>query len=76
MFGICADCGGLDPHIGECEGKKMPDITLCKGTNCPLKERCYRYTAKPTQFSQSYFVDPPIKDGECEYFWDNGPRAA
>ena len=53
-----------------------PDITMCPGTDCPLKETCYRYTAKPTQFSQSYFVDPPIKDGECDYFWDNGPRAA
>ena len=54
----------------------MPDISMCPGTDCPLKEMCHRYTAKPTAHVQSYFVDPPIKDGECDYFWDNGPRAA
>lgn len=53
----------------------MPDITMCNGRNCELKELCYRYTAKPSEFRQSYFLTPPIKeiDGEkvCEYFWEN-----
>ena len=24
----------------------MADITKCKGTNCPVATKCYRYTAK------------------------------
>jgi hypothetical protein len=45
------------------------DITMCKGTDCPLKENCYRFTAKSDDVYQSYFVDPPIKDGKCDMFW-------
>ena len=48
----------------------MPDITMCKGDQCPLKETCYRYKAKPSMY-QSYFVDIPLKeDGTCEYFME------
>lgn len=47
----------------------MSDITKCKGTDCPVKENCYRYTAKANELWQSYFVEPPIKDGKCEMFW-------
>ncbi len=54
----------------------MPDLTMCKGGDCIYKDRCYRYTAAPTPHRQSYFAEPPIKDGECEYFWDNEPEAA
>lgn len=50
----------------------MPDITMCSGLKCPLKEKCYRYTAKPKLLYQSYFGDAPInKNGECDYFWSN-----
>ena len=45
------------------------DITMCKGTDCPLKENCYRFTAKSDDVYQSYFVDSPIKDGKCDMFW-------
>ena len=45
-----------------------PDITMCQGTNCPHKETCYRYTAKPSEY-QSYFIDPPVKDGKCDMYW-------
>ena len=37
----------------------MPDITMCKGENCPMKENCYRYTAEPNEYHQSYFMEPP-----------------
>ena len=47
----------------------MPDITMCSGENCPAKEKCYRYTAKPSQFRQSYFTEPPIKNGKCDHYW-------
>ena len=45
------------------------DITMCKGTNCPLNESCYRYTANANELYQSYFADPPFKDGKCEMYW-------
>ena len=44
------------------------DITMCTGEGCPAKEECLRYTAKASDY-QSYFVDPPIKDGKCEMYW-------
>jgi hypothetical protein len=46
-----------------------PDITMCPGTDCPHKEKCYRFTAKPSEYMQSYFMKAPIKDGKCEYYW-------
>jgi hypothetical protein len=47
----------------------MPDITMCNGEGCPAKESCYRFTAKPSSFMQSYFLEPPIKDGKCDEYW-------
>ena len=48
----------------------MPDITKCSGEDCPKKQSCYRYTAKASDY-QSYFMTPPIKDGQCDHYWDN-----
>jgi hypothetical protein len=47
----------------------MADITMCVGTDCPHKERCYRFTAKANEYRQSYFMNPPIKDGKCDMYW-------
>ena len=52
------------------------DITKCSGQNCPVKEKCYRFTAPASQY-QSYFVIPPIKTTEegkldCEHYWGKG----
>lgn len=60
----------------------MPDITMCYGVTsdnivCKKKDKCYRFTAKPSEFRQSYFMfaplildaEGPIKQ-ECEYFWE------
>lgn len=41
----------------------MPDITMCKGVGCEAKHTCYRYTAKPNEYRQSYFLETP-KDGD------------
>lgn len=49
----------------------MADITKCSGKDCPFKEVCYRYTATANEFRQSFFVEPPIKNGECDEFWSN-----
>lgn len=31
----------------------MPDICMCTG-NCPISDYCYRYTAIPNRYWQSY----------------------
>ena len=50
----------------------MADISMCSGENCPSKDKCYRHTAPQSDY-QTWFTNPPIKDGEefCEYFWNN-----
>ena len=45
----------------------MPDISLCSGEGCPMKDTCYRFVAKPGEW-QSYFTAPPIKDGACDKY--------
>lgn len=51
----------------------MADISKCSGEDCPVKEKCYRFTATASEFMQSYFFEPPlkIKDGvfTCEMYW-------
>lgn len=47
----------------------MPDIAMCQGDECPVKENCWRYTA-PADRWQSYFGTPPFNENGCEYFWD------
>ena len=50
----------------------MPDIAKCNGTDCPVKEKCFRFTSEPDEH-QSYFVGAPgeMKDGKftCDYYW-------
>jgi hypothetical protein len=53
----------------------MPDITMCEGLECPLKENCYRYTATPNEHRQSYFAEIPYKDGKCEYHWGSSTQS-
>ena len=48
---------------------KMPDIAMCDGEGCPIKEQCWRFMA-PADRWQSYFGAPPMKEEGCEYFWD------
>lgn len=45
------------------------DIAMCFGTDCELKEKCYRCLAKPDKY-QTYFTEVPIKDNKCESFLD------
>ena len=49
----------------------MPDITLCSGQDCPLKETCYRYKATPSKYRQSYFTEAPYdkEKEECDHYW-------
>jgi hypothetical protein len=57
----------------------MPDITMCKGQVggiiCPYKDKCYRYTAEPNKYRQSFFVELPIKDAKCDYYWGDNAES-
>lgn len=48
----------------------MADIAMCEDKNCPKKEKCYRYMAKPSEYWQSYFGNTPRKEnGDCDFYW-------
>ena len=45
--------------------RTMPDITMCRTRDCPKKECCYRYKAKPDEVWQSWsdFTEPCREHG-------------
>lgn len=49
------------------------DGCKCYGEGCPVKKKCYRYTAVANEHWQSYFAEAPGKteDGKfiCEMYW-------
>jgi len=49
----------------------MPDICMCKGKDHNLCKTCYRRNAIPSEFRQSYFVNPPLNKNKCEYYWND-----
>ncbi len=58
----------------------MPDITLCNNEECLQKKSCYRFTATPNPYYQSYatFKFKVVEDtgnpfwgkGRCDYYID------
>ena len=54
----------------------MPDITMCINKNCPLRVRCYRYRAVPSNRQSFCKFEPEIRQTEpilvatCYEFWD------
>ena len=64
----------LDAITKEARAMKMPDIIMCEGKDCPIKERCYLYRATPCEQRQAYFTEIPYKDGNCDYFSNVGQR--
>lgn len=57
----------------------MADISKCYGEGCPIKNKCYRYTAVANEHWQSYFIEAPgkIKDNifTCEMYWGDNSEA-
>jgi len=49
----------------------MPDVSMCMNEECPLKEKCYRFTATPNERIQSYGMFEPDKEGKCDYYLNN-----
>tara|TARA_R110002020_G_scaffold15980_3_gene56754 strand:- start:1371 stop:1559 length:189 start_codon:yes stop_codon:yes gene_type:complete len=48
----------------------MPDISMCEGKHCKLKQHCYRYRAIPNKYRQSFIVLDKESQQDCEYFYD------
>ncbi len=47
----------------------MADITMCDGENCKLAKECFRHTAEPDAFRQSWFsVSPNSGPRDCAEF--------
>lgn len=53
----------------------MPDICMCKGTGCAVKDFCFRHIAKPDPHWQSYFTKAPGEDQYCEHYAREGKKA-
>lgn len=50
--------------------RAMPDISMCADHRCPLRETCYRYTAKPTDRWQRSGPFHLLREGDkCDYYW-------
>jgi len=47
----------------------MLTILKCKGGDCPLKGKCYRYLSP---FDDLYFESIPWDGTNCEQFWEVG----
>jgi hypothetical protein len=47
----------------------MADITMCKGGECPLKEKCRRFTSIADEHWQAYFIDVPYHNYKCDMYW-------
>jgi len=51
----------------------MADISKCNDNLCPSKKFCYRFTAKSSDFCQSYGMFNREDDAyNCDMFWSNG----
>jgi hypothetical protein len=48
----------------------MPDISMCQNKECQNNTRCYRFTATPNDFRQSWGDFKPDNNGNCDYFWE------
>ena len=51
----------------------MADITKCKDSKCPAKEKCYRYTSMSIGI-QEYFTESPRLGNYCDLFWGDAQQ--
>jgi hypothetical protein len=50
----------------------MPDISLCENNTCPSRKSCYRYTATPNPYRQTYgLFDVEKGKDKCSSYWNN-----
>lgn len=50
----------------------MADISMCEGTGCPKKQKCWRFKAPVNKYKQAYIVGIPYnkKTKKCDMFWE------
>ncbi len=46
----------------------MADISMCRNSLCPSKSECYRFTAPPNPYRQTYKDFHHDDSGRCAYF--------
>lgn len=46
----------------------MPDISMCYNINCKKRFTCYRYTARPDKYWQSYACFNKENQEKCHYY--------
>jgi len=48
----------------------MPDISMCVNRTCSLRERCYRYVAKPSRMQSMMLFKPMLNSNpvKCSDF--------
>ena len=51
----------------------MPDISMCKVSDCPLSDTCYRFTATPEPLGQFYLIPVDYLEGNCDLYWSINP---
>jgi hypothetical protein len=39
----------------------MASIEMCDGTNCPVKDKCYRFTAPKSYKYQDFMIEVPFR---------------
>lgn len=48
---------------------------MCHGEGCALASQCYRFTAKPDEYLQSWFETSPVSGETCvEFIPENDKR--
>ena len=48
----------------------MDEFPMCTGLNCPSKESCYRYRARPKPVHQVWGDYHNLRTGDkCGYYW-------
>ena len=52
----------------------MVDMAMCRNKKCPVREKCYRYTAKANKYWQSYTNGEYTRKNGCELFIPNEER--
>jgi hypothetical protein len=57
----------------------MSDITKCHGLDCPVKEKCKRFTARSNDNWQAYFLEPQYDKTDtsftCDMYWGDNAEA-
>lgn len=55
----------------------MPDITMCDSKTCVVRKTCHRNPesgTNPSEYRQSWFVQPPGDDADCVSYWPTNGR--